>query len=172
MKKFPLLLLACAGLVPTVRAADLPRAWIDPDTGHRIVQLSTEPGSASLYFTQYAYTAGGAKLLMTTSHGIDLVTLATGRIEHVYEGADARVLQTGRKTGAIFYSRGGFLYALDPATRQSRQVARAPEHGTFITVNADETLAAGSITAGGERPRRPLQPPGGYQPGQGVQKGG
>jgi oligogalacturonide lyase len=169
----PLRLFFALSCVPLVaRAADeLPRSWIDPDTGHRIVQLSTEPGTASLYFTQYAYTAGGTKLLVTTSHGIDLITLATDEIEHVYEGTDAHVLQTSRKTGAIFYSKGGFLYALDPATKQSRQVAKAPDHGTFVTVNSDETLAAGSITAGGERPRRPLLPAGGYQPGAGVQKG-
>jgi len=27
-----------------------PREWIDPDTGHRVIRLSEEPGSASLYF--------------------------------------------------------------------------------------------------------------------------
>ena len=53
------------------RAADsLPRSWIDPDTGHWVVQLSTEPGTNSLYFTQYAYTAVGTKLVMTSRRGI------------------------------------------------------------------------------------------------------
>jgi len=31
-------------------AQELPHEWIDPDTGHRVVRLSDEPGSASLYF--------------------------------------------------------------------------------------------------------------------------
>ena len=31
-------------------AADAPTEWIDPDTGHRIVRLSREPETASLYF--------------------------------------------------------------------------------------------------------------------------
>ncbi|MGN6124062.1 MAG: hypothetical protein ACTHOJ_14035 [Sphingomonas oligoaromativorans] len=34
----------------SVAKADIPREWIDPDTGHRIVRLSDEPGSSSLYF--------------------------------------------------------------------------------------------------------------------------
>jgi oligogalacturonide lyase len=162
--------LACLGAF--ARAADpLPRSWIDPDTGHRIVQLSTEPGTNSLYFTQYAYTAGGSKLLMTTRHGIDLVTLQTGEIEHVYEGRAERVLQTGRKTGAIFYTKDGFLYALDPATKQSRQLARAPERGSFLSINADETLAAGTTTEeevpASVGPHRPAQNPEGD-----VQRGG
>jgi oligogalacturonide lyase len=38
---------ALAALAPAARAEDLPRSWIDPDTGHRVVQLSTEPGTNS-----------------------------------------------------------------------------------------------------------------------------
>jgi oligogalacturonide lyase len=156
-------------------AAELPRSWIDPDTGHRVVQLSVEPGSSSLYFTQYAYTAGGTKLLMTTRHGIDLVTVATGAIEPIFEGHVDRVLQAGRKTGAIYYAKGGFLYALDPVTKQSRQLAAIPAHGSLVTVNADETLAAGAVTGGGDRPdlrpKQPVRAPGSYAPGQAVPGG-
>jgi hypothetical protein len=35
---------------------ELPREWIDPDTGHRVIRLSDEPGSQSLYFHQNGYT--------------------------------------------------------------------------------------------------------------------
>ena len=38
---------------------DLPKEWIDPDTGHRVVRLTDEPGSQSLYFHQNPYTATG-----------------------------------------------------------------------------------------------------------------
>ena len=67
---------ALAVLAPAARAEDLPRSWVDPDTGHRVVQLSTEPGTNSLYFTQFAYTNGGTKLIMTNRNGIDLVNYA------------------------------------------------------------------------------------------------
>ncbi|HVS53475.1 MAG TPA: oligogalacturonate lyase family protein [Opitutaceae bacterium] len=145
-------LFALALAVSSLRAADsLPRTWIDPDTGHRVVQLSTEPGTNSLYFTQHAYTAGGTKLIMTTRSGIDLVTVATGEIEHVFEGRVGRVIQTGRKTGAIFYTQNGAVFALDPVTKKSRELAKLPPGGSVVTINSDETLAAGSITEGSEQ---------------------
>ncbi len=151
----PRLTLLCGGLAdallaPVVRA-DFAASWVDPDTGHRVVQLSREPGSACLYFTQYAYTAGGTKLLMTAPTGIDLVTLATGRIERVLEGRYTRVLQTGRKSGRIFYVKDGAIWALDPATRENRQLAKLPPNSAVATINADETLAAGAITEGGDK---------------------
>jgi oligogalacturonide lyase len=149
MKKLSGPLLAVLCIASTARAADpLPREWIDPDTGHRIVQLSTVPGTNSLYFTQYGFTANGTKLLMTVHGGIDLVTIDTGVIEHVLDGPTGRVLQTGRKTGAIFYTKDGAVYALDPVTKVSRMLAKLPPGGSVVTVNCDETLAAGSITQG------------------------
>jgi hypothetical protein len=30
-----------------------PKEWIDKDTGHRVVRLSDEPGSTSLYFRRF-----------------------------------------------------------------------------------------------------------------------
>jgi hypothetical protein len=48
-------------LLPVARGpaapATPPREWIDPATGFRIVRLSDERGSESLYFHQNAYTA-------------------------------------------------------------------------------------------------------------------
>jgi oligogalacturonide lyase len=169
-----LILLAALAVASAVARADYPASWIDPDTGHRIVQLSVEPGTNSLYFTQYGYTAGGTKLLMTTRHGIDLVTIGTGAIEHVLDGRPGRVIQTGRKTGAIYYDGDGFLYALDPVTQVSRQVGKLPPHGSVLTINSDETLAAGSITdneAPALGPRRPAVT-GGDAPAGAVTKGG
>ena len=54
-----------------------PKTWIDPDTGHRVVRLTDEPGSASLYFNQDGYTADGRKLVYTTPQGISTLDLAT-----------------------------------------------------------------------------------------------
>src|SRR5260370_40746734 len=57
--------------------AELPKSWIDPDTGHRVVRLTTEPNSASLYFNQYGYTADGRKMVYTTPEVISALDLAT-----------------------------------------------------------------------------------------------
>jgi oligogalacturonide lyase len=171
MKKY-LLLPAIAGLVLSARAQQPLKQWIDPDTGHRVVQLSADPGEESLYFTQYSFTAGGTKMVMTSHGNIDLVTLATGEVEHVYTDGGARVLHTGRKTGDIFYVKGGYLFALDPTTKESRQLVKVPEHGNIDAVNCDETLAVGTITANGgmnQGQRRASEQPK-FLPG-GIQQG-
>src|SRR5215475_3949455 len=90
-----LLGIAAARLLPA--QPELPTEWIDPDTGHRVVRLSREPGTASLYFHQNAYSADGKKLVVTNPHGIAAINLATREIEQVVEGR-VNVLVTGRKT--------------------------------------------------------------------------
>jgi hypothetical protein len=174
---------ASAVAAPAAVAQDLPREWIDPDTGHRIVQLSVGHGEESLYFNYYAFTANGTKMVMSAPQGdIDLVTLKTGEIEHIYQEHGARIMQTGRKTGAIFYQKDGYLYALDPATKQSRQLVKVPEHGSIDAINCDETLGAGTTTAGGGRSQRPSGQtqvqapaargsPAAYKPGDGIPGG-
>ncbi|MGH7977182.1 MAG: hypothetical protein ACREC8_11045, partial [Limisphaerales bacterium] len=51
-------------------APKFPREWIDPDTGHRVIQLSTEPGSESLYFNVNPFTPDGKEMVFTTPDGI------------------------------------------------------------------------------------------------------
>src|SRR5436853_7713712 len=79
-------------------ADELPTEWVDPDTGHRVVRLSREDGSASLYFHQNAYTPDGKKLIITTPTGISTIDLATRQIEPIVEGKVAPLV-TGRKSG-------------------------------------------------------------------------
>src|SRR4029453_14715758 len=47
---------------------DPPRKWIEA-TGHRVVRLSDDPGTASLYFHQNPYTATGDKIVVPTRGG-------------------------------------------------------------------------------------------------------
>jgi len=140
-------LIACFWFVCALRASDLPMEWTDPDTGHRIVQLSREGGTQSLYFTQNAYTLDGTRILVTSPTGLSAINLKSGEITKVVEGR-VNLVVTGRKTGAIFYQKEGILYAMDPDTRVIRQVGKLPARGSVSTVNADETLAAGAITLG------------------------
>ena len=66
----------CVALIlPALAATEPPREWIDPDTGHRVVRLSDEPGTASLYFNQNAYSPDGKKIVVTTHHGISTIEL-------------------------------------------------------------------------------------------------
>src|ERR1700687_4728838 len=79
-----------------------PRTWIDPDTGHRIVRLTDEPGSASLYFNQNGYTADGKEMVYTTPQGISALNLQTHTAHPVVKGR-VRIVVTGRKTQNVYY---------------------------------------------------------------------
>jgi oligogalacturonide lyase len=124
---------------------ELPREWVDPDTGHRVIRLSDEPGSASLYFHQNAYTPDGEKLIITTPTGLSTINLKTRVIERVIEGR-VGVLVVGRKTGQVYYVKNrNTVYATDLNTKATREIAKLPPGVSLSTVNADETLLAGTL---------------------------
>src|SRR6202163_5131141 len=78
----------CLGFssLSVLSADEPPSDWIDPATGHRVIRLSREPGTSSLYFHQNAYSADGKKLVVTNPHGIATINLATREIDQVVEG--------------------------------------------------------------------------------------
>lgn len=127
--------------------ADPPRSWIDPDTGHRIVRLTNEPGSASLYFNQNGYTANGKEMVYTTPEGISVLDLQTHAARAVVRG-QVRIIVTGRKTQDVYYTKDGAVFATDVDSGVTREVAKLPPRGSVATVNADETLLAGSTSEG------------------------
>src|ERR1700686_3152761 len=87
-----------------------PKSWIDPDTGHRIVRLTNEPGSASLYFNQNGYTADGKGMVYTTPEGISVLDLQTHAAKPVVQGR-VRIIVTGRKTQSVYYLKEGAVPA-------------------------------------------------------------
>src|SRR5882724_7080621 len=107
----PVLLL---GGLPKVQAADEqpPKSWIDHDTGHRVVRLTDEPNSASLYFNQNGYTQDGKHLVYTTPNGILLLELATGKARQIVEGR-VRLIDAGRKYPRVYYTKGPAVYVTD-----------------------------------------------------------
>src|SRR3978361_1265019 len=86
-------------------ASELPTDWIDKDTGHRVIRLSREDGTQSLYFNQNAYTADGKKLIVTTADGgIATITLATKELTPLVHGR-VSVLVAGHKSGDVYYTK-------------------------------------------------------------------
>ncbi len=172
LKLFAIILLAASFAV----AQEPPREWVDKDTGHRVLRLSDEPGSASLYFHQNPYTPDGKKLLITTPTGLATIDLQTRKIEKIVEGR-VGVIIVGYKTGQVYYSkteRNGnevtrTVFAVDPHTKATREIGKLPPRASLSTVNADETLLAGTIDDG--PPPAPLppnqQPRGDAYPGKG-----
>ena len=73
---FLMLSLVFAFSMPRVAAlAQPPREWVEPETGHRVIQLSGDEGGSSLYFHQNTYTPKGDKLIFDTRAGIAVIDL-------------------------------------------------------------------------------------------------
>src|ERR1700730_17634568 len=96
------LLVVALGSAFSFGSDEPPTSWIDPDTGHRVIRLTREPGSASLYFNQNGYTADGKKMVYTVPHGISVLNLETHAAKPVVEG-NVRIIVTGHKTQNVYY---------------------------------------------------------------------
>jgi oligogalacturonide lyase len=150
-KKYLIATIVVANALVAANCAEVPIEWIDPDTGHRIAQLSREPGSESLYFNLNPFTPDGQKMVITSSNGISMVNLQTHEVEKIIEGR-ARIIMVGHKTGQIYYSlrkvEGGttnrWVCAIDPKTKIVRQILKLARGQEVSAVNADETLLAGT----------------------------
>jgi oligogalacturonide lyase len=138
----------------TADAPTPPKSWIDPDTGHRVIRLSDEPGSDSFYFNFNAYTPDGKEMIYTTTNGairvINLDTLQTRAL-----ASDVvRAIVVGHKTPTIYFTKATddpafvTLWAANIDTGESRKIADLPRRGSVVTINADETLGAGSYIEG------------------------
>jgi oligogalacturonide lyase len=145
----PLLLIALSPLALDANGDgdDPPTSWVDPDTGHRIVRLTKEPNSASLYFNQHGYTADGTRLVYTTPDGISTLDLKTHEARQVVQGR-VRMIEAGHKTPRIFYVRGNEICWTNVDTGETHTIGTLPRRGSVSTVNADETLVAGTYIEG------------------------
>lgn len=131
-------------------AAEPPKEWIEPATGHRVVRLSQEPGTSSFYFHQNGYTASGDKLVVGTRDGLAAIDLGTRANSLVVTGRAGNFI-VGGKTRQVFYTRGGSIFATHLDTRATREIAKLPSEirdGSGFALNADETLLAGSYVSG------------------------
>jgi len=144
-------------------STDLPTDWIDPDTGHRVVRLSREDNTQSLYFNQNPFTPDGTRLIATVPDGIETINLKTGEIKKVTLGkaptqrvdthdstpAEERLghYVVGRKTPTVYFTRGYDVLATNLDTGATRKITTLPEElfwGSGFTVNSDETLLVGA----------------------------
>lgn len=141
-----------------------PKSWIDPATGHRVVRLTNEPNSESFYFNVNAYTPDGREMAYTAPDGIYAIDLTTWKTRQVVQG-HVFAIQAGFKTRSVFYvkfegeppARGNpaswasakrALYVTNIDTEVTRKLADLPARAMVSTINADETLAAGTYVEG------------------------
>jgi oligogalacturonide lyase len=142
----------CAITLPGRAQTNFPTEWVDADTGHRVVQLSTEPGSESLYFNLNPFTPDGQRMVITTTNGIAVVNLQTHTVENIIAGR-AHIIMVGHKTGQIYFvedkiqdgKTNHIVCATDPTTKATRELLTLARGQDCSTVNADETLLGGTF---------------------------
>jgi oligogalacturonide lyase len=157
--------------LPVTNAATLdplPRDWIDPQTGHRIIRLSPDTGGSSLYFHQRSYTPEGDKVVIRSAGGIatiDLTTLGVSPAKFAVVVSDASPIATAWRTREAYYfdRERNALMAVHLDTKVRREVVQLPpqaRRGAYA-LNCDESLLVGIAPDpdGKIVPRTP--PPGG-----------
>jgi len=133
--------------------AEPPTTWIDPDTGHRVIRLTREPGSDSFYFNYNAYTPDGKKMAYTTPNGISVLNLETLEAKQLVAGP-AKTIIVAHKTPTLYYTRASKdplfsqLWCVDLDTGKNRKIADLPRRASVVAINADETLGAGTFIEG------------------------
>ena len=140
-----------------------PADWIDPDTGHRIIRISPEPDSASLYFHQNFFSPKGDKMIFDSPSGIavvDLKSLGHGTPKVSIVVSNASALAMSRKAPEVYFYRRGALCAANIDTGKVREITRA----RVTAINCDETFVVSTINAedpSGKTPQpepRPILP--------------
>ncbi len=138
------------------QTAEIPREWIDAETGHRVIRLSDEPNSQSFYFHQNGYTATGDKLVFSTRNGLSAYDFNTKKIEKIVDGRAGQVI-VGKKSRKVFYLQNDAVYETDVDTKKTREITKNAKlrTGAGFAINADETLLGGSLTEGEPPAARP-----------------
>ena len=132
---------------------NLPTEWIDPDTGHRVIRLTREPGSDSFYFNVNGYTPHGKRMAYTTPNGISMLNLDTLQATQLVAGR-ARPIVVAHKSANLYYTRATdhqfvrALWVINLDTGMTRKIAELPRRASVSAINADETLGAGTCIEG------------------------
>jgi oligogalacturonide lyase len=130
-----------------------PLSWIDPDTGHRVIRLTREPGSDSFYFNDNAFTPDGKRMAYTTPDGISLLNLETKEAKQVVAG-HAHPIIVAHKSATLYYtltdtnSHLSTLWCVNLDSGENRKLAELPRRASVSAINSDETLGAGTFIEG------------------------
>jgi oligogalacturonide lyase len=159
----PLMMSSARGqTAPVPPKGPVPRDWIDPKTGRRIVRVSEEDGSGVLYFYRNACTPEGDVMVIKSPSGITAVRLKDWKTTLLIKGKENELLFMLRTTREAVYAvtdpgesvdRPRTIYAIHVDTKKVRKLARI-QAGSINGANADDTLLVGQVAYGA----KPLQP--------------
>lgn len=141
----------------TGKPSAIPTRWTDPISGKKIIRLSEEDNSRSLYFHDNAFTHDGRYMVMNTPSGIGLydfkqqknTLLAKGKYEVIMVSRTKAVCYARKTIGENREKDNNNLfdnieyYAIDIPSGKEKFIGIF-EKGFITTVNADDTLMAGA----------------------------
>ncbi len=157
-----ILVLSCfAGKPPVLETSSLtpmPAQWIDKDTGHKIIHLTSRMGeNRSFYFHNNpflpAVSGENEKMIFSGKVGenmqlfsVDMKTGKADQITNKKEVAGEIVAVKGRE---VYYQCGDSVFATGIENHKTRLIYVFPENarGHITTLNADETLLAGALNS-------------------------
>jgi oligogalacturonide lyase len=154
--------IASAQTKPSTSGEVPPKTWVDRDTGHRVWRISDEANSGGFYFNVNGYTPDLKTLVYTAPDGIHALDLATRKTRLVVANPpqsaagglrtnSVRAIIAGSKTNSVFYSQSDptthvtAIYKADVYTGKSTKLTDLPKGMGVATINADETLGAGTL---------------------------
>ncbi len=159
------MILALSTLAAAAQTRTPPRTWVDKDTGHRVWRLTDEPNSGAFYFNVNDYTPDHKTLIYTAPDGIHTLDMATKKTKLLvpnppraatatgggFREGGVHAIIAGSKTNSVFYSQTNpethvtTLYKADVYTGAITRLTDLPARMSVATINADETLGAGTI---------------------------
>ena len=156
---------------PSETGAMPPKSWVDKDTGHRVWRVTDEPNSGAFYFNVNEFTPDHKQMVYNSPDGIRVLDLAAMTTKLLVPnapppavfkdsgaaarggrgfGGGVRSIVVGHKTNSIFFTkmdpttRVNAVYKADTNTGQVRKLIDLPPRVGIASVNADETLGAGT----------------------------
>jgi len=160
MIRLPLLfVLMVALLLPTLAAqkthAPTPtqsNTWIDAATGHRVIRLTSEPNSSDLYFNNNAFTSDGQMIYgvfdpVTETSAIYALNLTTFQSKQLV-AAPTWSGVVAHKSPVVYFTRpkDTGIYSVNTGTGVIAKIGERPPRAEINTINADDTLLAGTYT--------------------------
>jgi oligogalacturonide lyase len=156
-----LLLIFCMGalLLPMLAAQSTPaptptqsNTWIDEATGHRVIRLTSQPNSEDWYFNNNVFTSDGQMIYDVLDpaigsyaiYALNLTTLQSKQLvaAPTWSGVVAR------KSPVVYFMRpkDTGLYSVNTGTGVIAKLGDLPPRAEINTINADDTLLAGTYT--------------------------
>ena len=149
-------------IVETGSITPMPKAWIDKDTGHKLIHLTPRDGdNRSFYFhnSPFLPELNGINQKMIFYGTVDdhrqlfSVDMKTGETDQITQKERVSGEIVGKNRREVFYQCRDSVFATGVESHVTRLIYVFPDslRGSITTLNADESLLGGAISSPEER---------------------